>query len=370
MIPADDAPSRPCARLGGDGIGPEVTAQALRVLRHVAARDGLPVTIEEGLFGMPAWRTHGSLLSPAMLEAEARADAVLFGATDSLDRAGVPAEERKRGGLLAMRRRLSLFANLRPVRTDPALAEVAPYKRGCWRAWTWSSCGSFRAASISASRAGWRRRPPARAAASTPMSTRRTRSSASPASPSPSRAPARAADQRGQGQCDGGWRAVAEHRDRLHSDEFRDVELDHMLADTCALMLSRDPARFDVILTDNLFGDVLSDAAAALTGSLGMLPSASLSAPGVDGRRRALYEPVHGAAPDIAGKGVANPLAAILSVAMLLRWTAGAEEAAQGVEAAVAAALADGVRTPDIALPGEPTVGTEAMGEAVLARLR
>jgi 3-isopropylmalate dehydrogenase len=356
--------------LGGDGIGPEVTAEALRVLRRVVARDGLPVTIEEGLFGMPAWRAHGSLLSPAMQEAEARADAVLFGATDSLDRAGIPAEERKRGGLLAMRRRLGLFANLRPVRTDPALAEVAPYKArvlaGVDLVFVRELSGGVyfgEPRGVETTPSGTRRgvnthvytEDQIERVARFAFALARTR-----------RGRLTSVDKANVMEAGALWRGIVT---ALHSDEFRDVALDHMLADTCALMLSRTPSRFDVILTDNLFGDVLSDAAAALTGSLGMLPSASFSAPDADGRRRALYEPVHGAAPDIAGKGVANPLAAILSVAMLLRWTVGAEAAARDVEAAVAAALAEGARTPDIALPGERVVGTEAMGEAVLAKL-
>ncbi len=357
--------------LGGDGIGPEVTAEALRVLRHIIARDSLPVTIEEGLFGMPAWRAHGSLLSPAMLEAEARADAILFGATDSLDRAGVPAEERKRGGLLAMRRRLGLFANLRPVRTDPALAEVAPYKprvlKGVDLVFVRELSGGVyfgEPRGVEMTPAGLRRGINTHAYTEDQIE-RVARFAFALARGRRGRLTS--VDKANVMEAGALWRSIVT---ALQADEFRDVELDHMLADTCALMLSRDPARFDVILTDNLFGDVLSDAAAALTGSLGMLPSASLSAPGVGGRRRALYEPVHGAAPDIAGKGVANPLAAILSVAMLLRWTVGAEEAARDIEAAVAAALADGARTPDIALPGEGTVGTKAMGEAVLAKLQ
>ncbi len=356
--------------LGGDGIGPEVTEQALRVLRRVAERYRLPLTTEEGVFGMAAWRAHGTLLPPAMVEAEARADAVLFGAVDSLDRAGIPPEERRRGGLLAMRRRLGLFANLRPVRTDPALAEAAPYKsrvlKGVDLVFVRELSGGIyfgEPRGVETLPGGGRRgvnthvytEEQIERVARFAFALARSR-----------RGQLTSVDKANVMEAGALWRGVVT---ALHSDEFRDVALDHMLADTCALTLSRDPARFDVILTDNLFGDVLSDAAAALTGSLGMVPSASLSVPGVDGRRRALYEPVHGAAPDIAGKGVANPLAAILSVAMLLRWTVGAEEAAESVEHAVASALSRGARTPDIALPGEGTVGTAAMGDAVLAEL-
>jgi 3-isopropylmalate dehydrogenase len=147
------------------------------------------------------------------------------------------------------------------------------------------------------------------------------------------------------------------------------VGFENMLADNCAIQLARAPTRFDVLVTDNLFGDLLSDAAGAIIGSLGMLPSASLSAADASGRRRALYEPIHGSAPDIAGKGIANPLGAILSVAMLLRWSANRPAEADALEAAVAAALAQGARTGDIAAPGEAVIGTRAMGDAVLAAL-
>jgi 3-isopropylmalate dehydrogenase len=371
MPPAQETPRKlHVLALGGDGIGPEVTEQALRVLRHIVARHALPVTIEEGLFGMAAWRAHGTLLPDSLQEAEGRAGAVLFGAVDSLDRAGIPPEERRRGGLLAMRRRLGLFANLRPVRTEPALAEVAPYKprvlKGVDLLILRELSGGIyfgEPRGIEITPAGTRRginthlydEDQIARIARFAFALARGR-----------RGRVTSVDKANVMEAGALWRAVVT---AIHHDEFRDVTLDHMLADTCAMTLSRDPARFDVVLTDNLFGDLLSDGAAALTGSLGMLPSASLSAPGVDGRRRALYEPVHGAAPDIAGRGIANPIAAILSAAMLLRWSAGADAAATEIEDAVSKALASGARTPDIALPGEATIGTAAMGDAVLGAL-
>jgi 3-isopropylmalate dehydrogenase len=162
------------------------------------------------------------------------------------------------------------------------------------------------------------------------------------------------------------WREVV---GEIHAAEYPDVALTHMLADHCAFQLTRQPARFDVLLADNLFGDLLSDAAGAALGSLGLLPSASLSAPDASGRVRAIYEPVHGSAPDIAGRGIANPLGAILSVALLLRWSAQRPEEAARLEAAVGAALSAGVRTADIAAPGEAVLGTRGMGDAVLAAL-
>jgi 3-isopropylmalate dehydrogenase len=162
------------------------------------------------------------------------------------------------------------------------------------------------------------------------------------------------------------WR---EEVQKLHDAEYKDVALSHMYADNCAMQLVRQPKQFDVILTDNLFGDLLSDCAAMLTGSLGMLPSASLGAADATGRRRALYEPVHGSAPDIAGKDLANPLASILSFAMMLRYSFGLSEDAALVERAVAAALEHGYRTGDIMTPGGTKVSTTGMGDAVLEEL-
>jgi 3-isopropylmalate dehydrogenase len=154
---------------------------------------------------------------------------------------------------------------------------------------------------------------------------------------------------------------------RIHAADYADVELEHVLADNCAMQLVRRPKQFDVIVTDNLFGDILSDVAAMLTGSLGMLPSASLGAPGADGRRPAMYEPVHGSAPDIAGQGLANPIAMIGSLAMAMRYSLGLGDLADRLDGAVATVLGEGLRTRDIAGPGANTVGTGEMGDAVLA---
>ncbi|MGK7870427.1 3-isopropylmalate dehydrogenase [Falsiroseomonas sp. E2-1-a20] len=356
--------------LGGDGIGPEVTGQALRVLRHMQARHGLDLVIEEMPYGNAVWRATGRLL-PAETEAVlARTDAVLFGAADSLGRGAVSPEERARGSLLALRRRLGLFANLRPVRAERALDEVSPFKprilAGVDLVFVRELSGGVY---YGEPRGIERHADGARRGVNTHVYTedqiiRAARFAFALARGRRGRLTS--VDKANVMEAGALWREVVT---ALHQDEFRDITLDHMLADTCALMLGRDPQRFDVVLTDNLFGDLLSDGAAALAGSLGLLPSASLSAPAPDGRRRALYEPVHGSAPDIAGKGVANPLAAILSVALLLRWSAGAEDAAREVEAAVGAALGAGARTADIALPGEVVLGTAAMGDAVLERL-
>ena len=356
--------------LGGDGIGPEVTAQALRVLRHMQAKHHLALEIEEQSYGNATWQATGSLIPPATHTALDRTDALLFGAVDSLGRVTVPPEERARGSLLALRHRLGLFANLRPVRTEPALDEVSPFKprtlAGVDLVFVRELSGGIyygEPRGIERLADGQRRGINTHSydeeqiirAARFAFALARGR-----------RGVLTSVDKANVMEAGALWRQVVT---ALHQDEFRDVQLDHMLADTCALMINRDPKRFDVILTDNLFGDLLSDAAAGLAGSLGMLPSASLSAPQPDGRRRALYEPVHGSAPDIAGKGIANPLAAILSVAQLLRWSLGSEALAAEVEAAVTAALNAGARCADIALPGEAVLDTAGMGDAVIQRL-
>lgn len=356
--------------LGGDGIGPEVTAQALRVLRHMRDKHALPIEIAEQPYGNATWRATGRLMPAATEDAVDRADAILFGAVDSLGRAAMPAEERARGSLLALRGRLGLFANLRPVRTEPALDAVSPFK-----ARTLAGVDLCFVRELSGGvyygtpRGIMREADGQRRGVNTHLYTedqivRAARFAFTLARSR--RGHVTSVDKANVMEAGALWRQVVT---AVHHDEFRDVKLDHMLADTCALMLNRDPKRFDVILTDNLFGDLLSDAAAGLAGSLGMLPSASLSAPRPDGRPRALYEPVHGSAPDIEGKGIANPLAAILSAALLLRWSAGAPAAADEVEAAVTAALHAGARCADIALPEEAVLGTVAMGDAVLAHL-
>jgi 3-isopropylmalate dehydrogenase len=349
--------------LRGDGIGPEVTEQALRVLRHVATRHALPLEIAEAPFGLAAWQSHGTLLPPSTLAEEARADAVLTGALDSLHRAVIPAEERERGSLMALRDRMGLYVNLRPLATLRALPMARP---GVDLVFVREISGG-----------AYRGLP--RGIEMLPHGQRRGHDSVTHGEDQVVRtarfAFALARGRRGRvtsvdkaNLMESGrlWRQVVT---AVHHDEFRDVALDHLLADTCAMMLARDPARFDVVLTNDVFGDMLSAGAAALSGGFGMLPSLSLSPPSPQGRRRALYEPVHGAAPDIAGRDIANPIGAILSAALLLRWSLGAEPAAREVEAAVAAALAAGARSADMAAPGEGVLGTAAMGDAVLRAL-
>lgn len=356
--------------LPGDGIGPEVTDEAVRVLDWFVAKRGVDLRMTRHLFGSAAWAARGTTMPDETWAAIMGADALLFGATGSLDQAHIPPEERRKGALLRMRKALDVFANLRPVRAMPALAEASPFKP--------RTVAGTDLVFVRELTAGMYFGTP-RGIETQPDGTRRGVNTHSYTEAEIARV-ARFAfglartrrnhltsvDKANVMEAGRLWRDVVT---AIHAAEFPDVRLEHMLADNCALQLGRAPTRFDVIVTDNLFGDLLSDCAGAINGSLGMLPSAALSDVGADGRRRALYEPIHGSAPDIAGKGIANPLGAILSAALLLRWTAKAPVEADRLEAAVEAALAAGARTADIALPGETAISTRAMTDAVLAAL-
>jgi len=355
--------------LPGDGVGPEVTGQALRILEWFRDRRGLDLVVETRAFGLASWRDHGSLMPAATWEAITGADAILFGAIGSLDLAAIPQEERRKGSLLRIRKALDLFANVRPVRMQPALAEASPFKPRTVLGTDLVFVRELTGGVYFGTPRGVEGAPGERRGVNTHSYTeaeiarvarfafelaRRRRCHVT------------SVDKANVMEAGALWRQVVSD---VHRTGFGDVTLEHMLADNCALQLGRQPTRFDVILTDNLFGDLLSDCAGAVLGSLGMLPSASLSGAGTDGRRRALYEPVHGSAPDIAGQGVANPLGAILSVGMLLRWTARLPEEANRVTVAVATALAGGARTADICAPGERALSTAGMGAAVLEAL-
>jgi 3-isopropylmalate dehydrogenase len=355
--------------LAGDGIGPEVTAEGLRVLEWFNARRGLSCAVREVPFGLAAFRAHGALLPPDERAGVLAADAVLFGAMGGEGYEAVPADVRRETGLLGLRRELDVFANLRPVRGYPALAAASPLKPevagqadlvvvreltgglyfGQPRGIETLADGSRRGVNTHVYTEAEIARI-ARAA----FELARTR-----------RSQVHSADKSNVMEAGALWREVVSEV----GAEYPDVTLSHILADNCALQIVRAPAQFDVLLTDNMFGDLLSDAAAAIPGSLGLLPSASLGAPRADGRRPALYEPIHGAAPDIAGQGIANPLGAILSVAMMLRHSMDRDADGALLEAAVEAALEAGARTADIAPAGAAAVSTVEMGERVLAEL-
>jgi 3-isopropylmalate dehydrogenase len=373
MTPEPAAAPRPTLDivvLPGDGIGPEVTDEAVRVLDWFVTKRAVPLRMTRHVFGAAAWAAERTTMPDRTWSAIMEADALLFGATGSLDQTHIPPEERRKGALLTIRRALDVFANLRPVKAQPALAEASPFKA--------RTVAGTDLVFVRELTAGVYFGTP-RGIETLPDGTRRGVNTHAYTEAEIARA-ARFAfelartrrnhvtsvDKANVMEAGRLWRDTVT---AIHAAEFPDVTLEHMLADNCALQLGRAPSRFDVIVTDNLFGDLLSDCAGAINGSLGMLPSAALSAPRENGRRRALYEPIHGSAPDIAGKGIANPLGAILSAALLLRWTAGMPAEADLLDAAVAAALDAGARTADIALPGETVLSTRAMADAVIAAL-
>jgi len=343
------------AVLAGDGIGPEVVGEARRLVDAIAPAHGLAMTWEEHLVGGVAIDETGSPLPEPTLAACRVSDAVLLGAVggpkwDTTD----PDRPRPEQGLLGLRAALGLFANLRPVRPWPALYDASPLRRERIEGTDLLVVRELTGGIYF----GERGRDGDRAHDTCVYTRAEVRRVAE-------RAFAAARERRGR--VTSVDKANVLETSRLWREEVGavgaahpDVALDHMLVDNAAMQLVSRPADFDVIVTENLFGDILSDEAAMITGSIGMLPSASLGAGGAG-----LYEPVHGSAPDIAGRGLANPVAACLSAALMLRFSLGAPDAADRIEAAVAAVLEDGARTPD--LGGD--LGTREVGDRLLAAL-
>ncbi len=342
--------------LAGDGIGPEVSDEALRILRTVAAHGDHRFRFQTALIGGAAIDAHGTPLPDATREAALASDAVFLGAVGDNRFNALPPGERPEAGLLAIRTALGGFANLRPAFAHPALAANSPLRPevlegadilfvrellgglyfGQPRAWNreaneaWNTLRYTRAevervARVAFELAGKRR------------------------------GKVTSVDKANVLEVSQMWRAVVNEVAR----DYPQVTVEHEYVDACAMHLMNNPRRFDVILTENLFGDILSDEAGVITGSLGVLPSATV------GGKVNLYEPVHGSAPDIAGKGIANPIGAILTAAMLLRHSAGLEREATAVEDAVRTVLEDGARTRDLARAGEETVTTQEMGALV-----
>lgn len=350
--------------LGGDGVGPEVIAQALRVARRLVERRALPLELVEAPYGYSAWQQTGAIMPPATLDAVMSADSILFGAIGG-EYDGVPMAVRREGSVLRIRRELNLFANLRPVRHWPALSASCPLRAavaaGTDIALVRENTGGLYFGSPRGieTLADGRREAVNTQRYATDEIERVARFAFELARTRRGRLCS--VDKSNVLETGVLWRQTVT---ALHQREFADVELSHMLVDNCAMQLVRAPTQFDVVVTDNMFGDILSDEASMLTGSIGMLPSASLDEAG-----KGMYEPIHGSAPDIAGQGIANPLATILSVAMMLRYTLGAPELAERVEEAVRRVLDQGLRTADILSPGTRRVGTREMGEAVIAAL-
>ncbi|MBI4756106.1 MAG: 3-isopropylmalate dehydrogenase [Betaproteobacteria bacterium] len=348
--------------LPGDGIGPEITAQAVRVL-DALRREGLVLEMEEALLGGCAVDAGGDPYPEATRRLARAADAVLLGAVGGPKWDALPREQRPERGLLGIRKDLGLFANLRPAVVYPELANASTLKPEVVGGLDLLIVRELTGDIYFGQPRGIEVRGGERVGFNTMVySESEIRRIA--------RVAFEAARKRQRRVCSVDKMNVLEAT-QLWRDvvtevavEYPDVELSHMLVDNAAMQLVRDPKQFDVMVTGNMFGDILSDEAAMLTGSIGMLPSASL-----DENGKGLFEPCHGSAPDIAGRGQANPLATILSAAMMLRYSLGQPGAAQRVEAAVKRVLASGLRTADIHEPGTTRVGTVEMGDAVLAAL-
>ena len=354
--------------LPGDGIGPEAMAEVRKIIAHMNSAMDAGFVTDEGLGGGCAYDAHGAAISEADMAKAKAADAVLFGAVGGPKWDEVPYDVRPEAGLLRLRKDLELFANLRPAICYPALASASSLKpelvegldilivreltggvyfgepktitdlgNGQKRAIDTQVYDTYEIERIS----------------SVAFELARTRSN-------------RVCSMEKRNVMKSGvlWNQVVTE---THKRSYSDVKLEHMLADAGGMQLVRAPKQFDVIVTDNLFGDMLSDVAAMLTGSLGMLPSASLGAPdAMTGKRKALYEPVHGSAPDIAGQGVANPIAMVASFAMCLRYSFNMVAEADRLEKAIANVLEQGIRTGDIMAEGCRQVGTAEMGDAIL----
>jgi 3-isopropylmalate dehydrogenase len=347
------------AVLPGDGIGPEIIAQALKVLRRL----DLPLELNESPVGGAGYEATGEPLPKATLALAREADAVLFGAVgdpryDSLQRAKRPEQ-----AILGLRKELGLFANLRPARVHPELASASALKAEVVAGLDILIVRELTGDIYFGSPKGVRQVEGEREGFDTmryrESEIRRIARVAFEAARKRSRRVC-SVDKANVLETSQLWREIVS----AEAAKYPDIQLSHMYVDNCAMQLVRNPKQFDVIVTGNLFGDILSDEASMLTGSIGMLPSASLDAGG-----KGLYEPIHGTAPDIAGRGIANPLATILSAAMMLRYSLKQPEAADRIERAVTKVLRDGLRTADIFTSGTHKVGTAEMGDAVLAAL-
>ncbi|MCX8505829.1 MAG: 3-isopropylmalate dehydrogenase [Alphaproteobacteria bacterium] len=356
--------------LPGDGIGPEVMGQLKRIIDWLVQHRNFSVKITQGLAGGAAIDAHGTPITDATMADAMAADAVLLGAVGGPKWDNLPFAQKPERGLLRLRKDLGLFANIRPAYVFDALVDASSLKpdlvrgldiiilreltggvyfgepRGIetladgskrgFNTQVYTTAEIDRIARVGFELAAKRRKL------------------------------VHSVEKANVMESGVLWREVVS---QIHAKDFPKIELQHMYADNCAMQLVRRPKQFDVIVTDNLFGDILSDCAAMLTGSLGMLPSASLGAADAKGRRRAMYEPVHGSAPDIAGQNIANPLATILSFTMALRYSFNLDAMADQVENAIKAVLTRGLRTADIYAPGTTKISTSDMGDAILQEL-
>ncbi len=365
------AANRSVLVLPGDGIGPEVMEQVKRVMGWFDAKGGVTFDVTEDLVGGACYDAHGVSIRDETMEVALSTDAVLFGAVGGPQWDDAPREHRPEAGLLRLRKDLDLFANLRPAIVLDAMVDASTLKPevvkgldililreltsgvyfGQPRGEQTLEDGTVRVVDTQA----YTEEEIVRVLRVAFELARKRKNKV------------HCAEKSNVMETGVFWRKLSA---RVAKEEYPDVEFEHILADNCAMQLIRDPHQFDVIVTDNLFGDILSDEAAMMTGSLGMLPSASLGAPDpVTGKRHAMYEPVHGTAPDIAGQGKANPLAMLLSFAMMLRYSFDLADDADRVEQAVQNVLNEGYRTGDIMQDGCSLVSTEEMGSYLLAEL-
>jgi 3-isopropylmalate dehydrogenase len=357
--------------LPGDGIGTEIMVEVEHIIAWTNAQGLTDFTTDSGLAGGAAYDRHGVAITDADVAKALAADAVLFGAVGGPKWDKVPYEHRPEAALLRLRKEMAVFANLRPAICYPALADASALKRelveGLDILIVRELTGGvyFGEPKTITDLGNGQKRAIDTQVYDTYEIDRIVRVAFDMAMARGKKL--HSADKKNVMKSGVLWDEVA----HAIAPEYPEVRFEHILADNAAMQLVRNPKQFDVIVTDNLFGDILSDAAAMLTGSLGMLPSASLGAPDpVTGKRKAFYEPVHGSAPDIMGKGIANPIAMIASFAMALRYSFGQIELATRVENAISAVLADGLRTGDIMQEGKRRVGTAEMGAAILSKLK
>ena len=357
--------------LPGDGVGPEVVAEVKKIIQWFNSNKSLDFEIEEGLAGGVSYDKHGTPITDEVFYKALESEAVILGAVGGPKWDNLEFSKKPERALLKLRKELKLFANLRPAICFKQLVDASTLKpeivsgldimivreltggiyfgeprgielidngeRKGINTHTYTSNEIIRVARVAFD-----------------LSKKRSNKVTS----------CEKSNVMEAGQL---WK---EEVQSLHDKEYKDVELNHMLADNCAMQLLKNPKQFDVIVTDNLFGDILSDQASMLTGSLGLLPSASLGAKNKDGKMRAMYEPIHGSAPDIAGKGIANPIATILSFAMALRFSLNLDKEADFLEKAVQEVLNDGLRTKDILSKGTKEVSTAQMGDAIISKLK
>ncbi|MDT3736162.1 MAG: 3-isopropylmalate dehydrogenase [Denitratisoma sp.] len=348
--------------LPGDGIGPEIVDQAVRVLEALR-QDGIKLEMETALLGGCAVDAAGDPYPEATRKLAREADAVLLGAVGGPQYDTLPREKRPERGLLGIRKDLGLFANLRPAVLYPELANASSLKPEVVAGLDILIVRELTGDIYFGEPRGIETRNGEKVGINTMIYSESEIRRIAKVSFEAARKRNRklcSVDKMNVLECTQLWRDVVTDE----AKNYPDVELSHMLVDNAAMQLVRNPKQFDVMVTGNMFGDILSDEASMLTGSIGMLPSASL-----DEKGKGLYEPIHGSAPDIAGQGVANPLATILSAAMMLRYTFGQEAAAQRIEGAVKKVLQQGLRTGDIFEAGMKKVGTREMGDAVIAAL-